>query len=449
MNKKQFMKNTTLLTSASLLMRSVGCIFQVWLAARIGSAGIGLFDLLMAVGGLAITFSVSGIGFGTMRLVSEELGRGNTAGIPSAVRRCMVYALICGSVTGALLYRHAESIAFLWIEDGRTVIPLQIMAFELPCIALSFVFTGYFTACGRIGKSTLIQLVQQILTVFLTVSFLLTVPQEDIAQNCACITLAGTLSDGVGCLLLFIAYRKDSRKQPQSGIVSRTFTKRLLAICAPLAISAYTRSGLSTIQHMLVPAGLRTSGLSATEALSTYGIVHGMSLSVIFLPTCVLSVVAQLLLPKLTELQVREEHRHIHRICTKILTLTMGYAVLCAVILFLSADVLANKMYQTPQVSTYIRIFCPLIPITYMDIIVDGCLKGLGQQMWSMGINVLESAISVVLTAVLVPQYGVLGFILVIYADELFNFALSFHRLTQVISSLFGHRRCKTELGYV
>ena len=45
-------------------------------------------------------------------------------------------------------------------------------------------------------------------------------------------------------------------------------------------------------------------------------------------------------------------------------------------------------MAYTPN----IRSFEPIVPMIYMDIIVDGCLKGLGQQMWSMGINIVESA---------------------------------------------------------
>ena len=73
--------NTALLTLTSLLMRSVGMMFQVWLSNKIGPAGIGLFQLIMSVSALAATFSISGIRFATTRLVSEELGRGNAAGI--------------------------------------------------------------------------------------------------------------------------------------------------------------------------------------------------------------------------------------------------------------------------------------------------------------------------------------------------------------------------------
>lgn len=439
--RTRFIYNTALLTASTLLMRCIGCAFQVWLAGRIGSAGIGLFQLMSSVGGLAVTFAISGIGFGTMRLVSEQLGNDSSKGAGAAVICCLVYALLFGCGAGLLLYRFAEPIGFLWIEDGRTVLPLRIMAVEMPFIALSGVFSGYFTACGRVGCSTVAGLGQQLLSITLTYTLLQQVPQSDIAQNCACITLAGTVSEAVGCLALAVLYIIDRLTHDRSGTVQHSLPPRLLSISLPLAVSAYTRSGLNTLQHMLIPTGLRKAGLTAAQALSAYGIVHGMTLTIIYFPTCILQVVAQLLIPDLTEMQVKGQNRRIDRICSKMLTLAMGYSAAVAVGLFVFADALAMGIYENPQVAGYIRIFVPIVPVIFMDIIVDGCLKGLGQQLWSMGINIMESALSVVLTYLLVPKLAVTGFIIVVYFNELFNFALSFGKLRSMISDCNSHSK--------
>lgn len=433
--RTRFIYNTALLTASTLLMRCIGCGFQVWLAGRVGSAGIGLYQLMSSVGGLAVTFAISGIGFGTMRLVSEQLGLGSTNGARAAARKCILYALFFGIATGAVLYTFAEPIGFLWIEDGRTVLPLRIMAPEMPFIALSAVFSGYFTACGRVGRATVAQLLQQLLTVGLTIYFLAQVPAADIALNCTCITLAGTLSEAAGCVVLALLYLWDMHWQPKTGDVPRNTGRQLLHISLPLAVSAYTRSGLSTLQHMLTPSGLRKAGLTAAQALSAYGIVHGMTLTVIYFPTCILQVVAQLLIPDLTDLQVKGHCRRIEFVCSKLLTLSMLYSAAVTVLLFVLSEPLANHMYHTPEVAFYIRILAPLIPMIYMDIIVDGCLKGLGQQLWSMGINIAESALSVILTWLLVPRFAVAGFVCVIYFNEIFNFLLSFRKLRAVINT--------------
>ena len=70
--------------------------FQVWLAGRIGAAGIGLFQLVSSVTNLGATFAISGIRFASTRLVAEELGADNVCGIRSAMRRCMLYGAFFG-----------------------------------------------------------------------------------------------------------------------------------------------------------------------------------------------------------------------------------------------------------------------------------------------------------------------------------------------------------------
>ena len=292
---------------------------------------------------------------------------------------------------------------------------------------------GYFTACGRVGRSTMATLVQQLLTIGLTYGLLQTVSHGDIAENCACICLAGTISEAIGCGVLGVLYITDRMTHDRTGESSAPLSSRLLRISLPLAVSAYTRSALSTLQHMLTPSGLRKSGLTAAQALSAYGIVHGMTLTVIYFPTCILYVVAQLLIPDLTETQVQGNSTRITHICTKMLRLSMAYSAVAAVMLFLLADPIAIQFYQTPQVADYIRLFVPIVPMIYMDIIVDGCLKGLGQQMWSMGINIVESACSVILTYLLIPRFGIMGFVWVVYFNEIFNFALSFGKLRQTM----------------
>ena len=162
--KKRLIVNTALLTGASLLMRCIGMVFQAWLAGRIGAAGIGLYQLVMSVELLATTFAISGIRFAVTRLVAEEIGLGRGGGVGGAMSRCAAYSLVFGAAACVILYLFAEPIGFLWIGDARTVMSLRILAFGLPFIALSSVLSGYFTACGRIWKPSLVHLLEQLAT---------------------------------------------------------------------------------------------------------------------------------------------------------------------------------------------------------------------------------------------------------------------------------------------
>ena len=75
-NAKKLLTNTLLLTATAFLMKTVDVSFNVYLSNRIGADGIGLFQLITAVYGMAITFSVAGIRLAAMRLVADNIALG-------------------------------------------------------------------------------------------------------------------------------------------------------------------------------------------------------------------------------------------------------------------------------------------------------------------------------------------------------------------------------------
>lgn len=68
----------------------------------------------------------------------------------------------------------------------------------------------------------------------------------------------------------------------------------------------------------------------------------------------------------------------------------------------------------------------------YTDTTVDGILKGLDQQVYSMRYNIIDSAMCVVLVLILIPKYSVKGYVAILFISEIVNFSLSIHRLSKV-----------------
>ena len=324
---RRLIVNTALMTAASLLMRCIAMGFQGYLAGRIGAAGIGLYQLVMSVEMLATTFAVSGIRFAVTRLVSEELGFKRGRGVAGAMGRAGIYSLLFGSAAMFVLTRFAEPIGFLWIGDARTVRSLRILAMGLPCIALSSVLSGYFTACGRIWKPSLVHLIEQIAVVVLVAYFLNQVPQEDIELSCAAVCAGVTCADVLSVLLMLAFYAGDRKKYASRSGESVRLTVRLLSTALPLAVSAYARSALSTLEHLLVPRGFRKSGLSADAALAGYGVIQGMAMPVISFPACLLGSLAENVIPDLTEAQVRGRYDSIRREVRTLLLCSLAFSL--------------------------------------------------------------------------------------------------------------------------
>lgn len=430
---KRLIVNTALMTSASLLMRCIAMGFQGYLSGRIGAAGIGLYQLVMSVELLASTFAISGIRFAVTRLVSEELGMGRGGGVHGAMVRSALYALIFGSAAMLLLTRFAEPVGFLWIGDARTVLSLRILAFGLPCLALSSVISGYFTACGRIWKPSLVHLIEQCAVVVFVALFLERAPEGDIELSCAAVCAGVTASDILSLALMLAFYLGDRRKYGSRTGESISLTGRMLSVALPLAVSAYARSALSTLEHLLVPRGFRKSGLSADAALAGYGVIQGMAMPVLSFPSCLLSSLAENVIPELTGAQVRGEREKIRREVRSLLTMSLLFAIAVAFALFVTSDFIGSALFASSEAGKYIRLLAPLIPAMYVDMVVDGCLKGLGQQVWSMGINILDAGLGVLLVYTLLPIGALDAYIGIIYFNELLNLALSAARLRRAV----------------
>lgn len=430
---KRLIVNTAMMTSASLLMRCIAMGFQGYLSGRIGAAGIGLYQLVMSVELLASTFAISGIRFAVTRLVSEELGMGRAGGVHGAMVRSALYALIFGSAAMLLLTRFAEPVGFLWIGDARTVMSLRILAFGLPCLALSSVISGYFTACGRIWKPSLVHLIEQCAVVVFVALFLERAPEGDIELSCAAVCAGVTASDMLSLALMLAFYLGDRRKYGSRTGENIRLTGRMLSVALPLAVSAYARSALSTLEHLLVPCGFRKSGLSADAALAGYGVIQGMAMPVLSFPSCLLSSLAENVIPELTGAQVRGEREKIRREVRSLLTMSLLFAIAVAFALFVTSDFIGSALFASSEAGKYIRLLAPLIPAMYVDMVVDGCLKGLGQQVWSMGINILDAGLGVLLVYTLLPIGALDAYIGIIYFNELLNLALSAARLRRAV----------------
>lgn len=431
-NRKRLIMNTALLTGSSLAMSAISMAFQVWLAGRIGSAGIGLYQLVLSVAFLCTTFAVSGIRFAATRLVSEELGHERSWSVAAAMRRCFAYSLFFGLSAMAVLFSFAEPIGFLWIGDARTVKSIKLIAFSMPFLSLSSVMSGYFTACGRVWKPTVVHLGEQLITIGFVAYFLAHSPAGDIEKNCAAVMLGNVCGDVISFVCMLLFYLTDRHSVKDYSAQKLKLTSRMLKVALPLAVSAYARSALSTLEHLLVPRGLKAAGFSADRALSGYGVIQGMVLPIVSFPACILMALAELIIPELTEAQVRGNDGDISKTVSSLIKKGLGYSSAVALVLFVFADKLGVRIYSSPEAGDYLRLLAPLIPIMYTDMVADGCLKGLGQQLWCMGINLLDALLGVLLVWQVVPVFALKGYICIIYFNECLNFALSIMRLRKV-----------------
>ncbi|MDR2421380.1 MAG: polysaccharide biosynthesis C-terminal domain-containing protein [Oscillospiraceae bacterium] len=442
---KTIIVNTMLLTAVSLLMRSVGMVFQVWLTRKIGAAGIGLFQLIMSVSMLAATFAISGIRFAATRLVSMELGAGNESGARAAVKRCLAYAFCFGTAASLFLWFGAPVVGGVWIGDGRTVLSLRVLSLSLTPYALSAVFAGYFTAVRRVVKSAAVSVAEQLIRILAIVIALGASAGRGLEISCAVVVAGGVAGEMSAFLMLAALYLLEKRGW-WAVAAERGLTRRMLGIAAPLALSAYARSALSTLQHLLVPRGFKKAGASAEKALADYGTVHGMVFPILMFPSALFYSFAELVVPELTDAQVRGDKERISELVSRSLRLCLFFSVGFMACMWGFGNELGSAVYGSGDTGRYLAGLAWLMPIMYLDSVTDGMLRGLGQQMYCMAYNILDSAVSVTLVYLLLPRFALAGYVFMIAFTEIFNFALSLNRLRRVTVIRFSAGRALKSL---
>ena len=146
------LSNALLLTLIELLLRGMTMLFQRYLAGAVGAAGLGLLQLVLTVGGFAMTLGLSGLRVTAMYLCAEEYGRQNPGGMRRAIESCLKTGALISSLAGLLLFFLSETAAAHWIGDVRASGALRLLGIFLPVNCLCAILSGFFTACDRVRE---------------------------------------------------------------------------------------------------------------------------------------------------------------------------------------------------------------------------------------------------------------------------------------------------------
>lgn len=428
MKISNLMKHTLIMTAVNLIMRGAAVGFNAFLTSKIGSTGMGLFQLVMTVYTLATTFSSAGIKLATTR-VAVEIYTLNKNDMNKSVSMCVTYAGISGCIIGIFLYIFSDFIAKNWIADFQTALPLRILSLSLPFVAMSSALGGYFTAIEKIPQFSSVQLIEQLFRIAVVVFLISKQKHSNEFYSCISIVAGMTAAEVFSFTLSSILKRKTISPKTNKAHIDLL---RILRVALPDAAGTCVRSVLLTIEHLLIPKGFKKSGDGADSALAAYGNIHGIALPLLLFPSAVLSSLASLLIPDLAKKNEIGDKKGIDITVSKNLKRTFIFSLFCAFFCAIFAPSLSQIIYKSNEAVMYIRILSPLVPVMYMDMITDGMLKGLDQQIHAMRYNIIDASFCIVMVYTLLPIYSVKGYIFILYASEIINFYLSLGRLSKI-----------------
>lgn len=442
-NKVQkYFFNAVLLSLAGILINTISVGFNIFVTNKVGAEGIGLITLSSGIYSFAITVATSGIQLTVIRLVSMvvpyedniPLDKSRNKSVAKIMKSALFYSLFFSISASFILFVFAVPIGKYALGSTKVIPSLKIMAFSLVPISVSSVLNGYFSAVRRIYKNVIARFFEQGVKIS-TVSYLLTLlSPSGIEYACASLALGATVSELFSMMISGILYIFDRRKHRNltSDAKERIKEYSVFKEAFPIGVSGYVRSGLSTVEHLLIPYGFRKNGASEKSAFISYGILHGMVFPLLLFPSSVIGSFSSLLVPEISAFYERKDFSRIRYIVSRVFSSTLIFAFGVSGILICFSNEIGIFFYGTSEAGEFIRLLSPLIPLMYLDGTVDGILKGLGEQLYTMRVNILDSLVSVFLILLLLPPFGITGYVVVIFITELLNTSLSIIRLLNI-----------------
>ena len=413
-----------LLTVVNLLLRMTSTSFQVYLSGKIGAAGIGLLQLVLSVGSLALIAGIAGIRTATMYLTAGELGRKNPQNVRHILSGCIRYSILCSCCAALALYFFAPFLASRWIGDPESISAIRLYAAFLPVSCLCGVMIGYFTAANRIGTLAAVEIAEQVVSIAVTLSALHLWARHDPQKACQAVILGSGIS---ACLTLsLLAALRLAEKAPWGKPFP--LRKKLVDTALPLALADDLKAGINTAENLMVPKRL-SHYPRAGNALATFGTICGMVFPLLMFPAAIVYSLAELLIPEMARCNASGSKIRIEYLAKRSLRIVLLYSTLFCGLIYLLAKPLCLQLYQSQDAGRYLSQYAPMIPMLYCDAIIDAMNKGLGQQKICVRYNILTAALDVSFLFLLLPRYGMGGYLFSFALTHLLNFLLSLRLL--------------------
>ena len=430
--KKQLSRHPILtgafiLSLANITTRVIGFFYRIYLSRIFGSEGMGIIQLTGPVS--AMVFALTGAGMQTaiskcVSAVSGTEKKRRRKYLYYGVTLVFILAVLCS----LFVYQYADWLAIRFLSEARTAPILKILALSFPLSAVHACVNGYFLGRQRTLLPAVSQLIEQLVRVAVVhiccTSFLATGDIPELAFTAWGVCFgegAALIVAGVGLFL--------SSRQETSGLKlvshpanqQKSILAALLKMSVPLSANRLAVNFLQSIEAIRIPLMLQLYGLSDTAALSTYGILTGIAMPVLFFPGAFTGAISAMLLPAISEAHSKNDKARIKTITVNATFFVVFAGLIFGILFFMFSDFLGNVIFKEPLAGVYIRALCLLCPFMYVNGIFTGILQGLGRATTIFFINVTGLLLRLCFVFWCIPVYGIKGYLIGILVSQLYS----------------------------
>ena len=404
------------MTASGIASRIIGFFYRIFLAQTIGAEALGIYQLIAPVFAMCFALTASSIQTSISKFVGDACGKnaGTSQGEITArgyLLLGLVISCTASVIVGIFLYTQADWIALHFLGELRCAPLLSLLSFSmLPC-CIHACINGYYYGKKRAGIPSFCQLVEQLArvgSVWLIYQYTLEKGMELTAFHAVAGLVVGECS---GLITSLIAMSLEKRLPGHSYHTLsgqwKTMGKLFASMAVPLTINRVTTALFNRLENLLIPQKLQAFGYSASDALSIFGILTGMTMSIILFPSVLTNSFSVLLLPAVSEAHSAHNHAQIARTIKKAILYGLLLGFVFTILFLVFGDRMGEVLFHNTLAGNFICQLSWLCPLLYVTSLLNSILHGLGNARQVLFVTLLACMIRICMILFLIPQYGI------------------------------------------
>ena len=391
------------LTFSNIVLHILGFLYRIFLSRMVGSAGMGVYQLILPAYSVISSFCITGLTMATSRLCALHSANRNHRTSHKVVSVSIKVFLVLFFSIAVLILSFSRFIATDMLGDTRTRLSLFII---LPCLlftGIENILKNYFFGTSNLKPPIISELTEQIVRFIAVIALLFIFAPRDAGHSSALIICGMVISEVISVLILSRFY--GVRKSDSTPVL-----KSIGEIAFPVAVSAIFNNLLSAANSVLIPNRLVVYGYSHDAAVSFFGVLFGMTMPTVCLPFGIIGSLITVIIPKMSEHTGKVSY--LRRKAGKIIHTTSLIALPAVCILITFGENICKIMYANPSSGEYIVPLSIAALFSFYHMSFTAVLNAIGLQRRAAVISVAGGVIQLAGTYLVgCKAIGIYGFI--------------------------------------
>lgn len=430
--KRTIIQGTFILTAAGVISRILGFFYRIFMSRMFPSESIGLYQLIFPVYALGISLSVSGIQTVLSRTVAAKYAMGKQAEAKGAFLSSLTLCLLLSLAMTFGIQTWSVEISRSFLGNVRCSSLLTVLAWAFPFGAIHSIVCGYYFGQKKTLLPALSQMVEQVVRIgsiflFVSLGFHLTLEEP--------ISLAVTgLVLGEVAAAIFVLFSLTSQgHHTVPPVQAIREIPSIIRLSFPLTTNRVLLNILQSIEAVSIPLMLKRFGLSASDALSSYGVLTGMALPCVLFPSALTSSLATVLLPEVADLQTSGKTSTLKNLVHKIAFLCLMIGFACGTVFFTLGNWIGDYLFQNNEVGDFLTVLAFLCPFLYAGSTFGSILNGLGKTTLTLLLNGFALSIRIASVFLFIPHFGMIGYLWGLLISQLAYVCVGYFVLDRIL----------------